>query len=284
VDIQHLTIQGSNSLNEDALLVREGARVFAVLDGSTSLHPYRGPNGETGGYLASRLVRDALNALSDDELRHADLRQLVLDANAKLRAEMLRQGVDVRDKLALWTTCIALARVSETAVEYVQAGDCMIVAIYGDGCIRPLTRDPVAWLDREAKRVMEEARSCGISDRGELFAAAAYPTMQSNRRRMNTLTSYTVVSGEPELADLLESGVANRIDLAKLLLVTDGLFPPPGIQEEPFPWLAEQIEQRTLAGYADWLCALEAGDPDCSRYPRYKRSDDKTAIYITMSL
>lgn len=279
--VEKLTIQGSNTFNEDSLVINDQKAIYGVIDGATSMVPYRGPNGETGGLLASRLISRHLESLNSEGASARPLHEEVLEANRKLRNEMEQNGVNIHDKRELWTAGIAAVQISNNYVDYVQAGDCMLVAYYKDGSIRVLTQDQVAPMDSLTRSKWVEGIQQGISSPLDLRAYVA-PQIQQNRLSLNTLNGYTVISGEPEVEDLLEFGRFNRIRLRGLLMVTDGLFLPnkKGEREANLEQLAERIEQDGLEHYANWLLDLEEKDPSCTEYPRFKKSDDKSAVLI----
>ncbi|WP_010272699.1 protein phosphatase 2C domain-containing protein [Paenibacillus senegalensis] len=280
IKVQKLTIQGSNTFNEDSLIINDHLAIYGVVDGATSMVPYRGPNGETGGLLASRLISEHLESLTGDSAEQP-LYSAVLEANRKLRESMEKSGINVEDKRELWTAGIAVVKITDHYVEFAQAGDCMLVAYYGDGSIRVLTQDQVAPLDSLTRSKWVEGIEKGLSSPLELREYVS-PQIQQNRLSLNTLNGYTVISGEPEVADLLEYGRMNRIRLSGLLMVTDGLFLPTkkGEKGATIEQLAERIKTDGLANYAKWLVELEENDPECTQYPRFKKSDDKTAVWI----
>jgi len=158
----------------------------------------------------------------------------------------------------------------------------MIVAVYQDGSLRTISRDQVAHIDLESKHIWEQGIENGIVKREDLWELVK-PIILQNKSKMNTMAGYSVMSGEPHLAEFIEYGRINRIQLKSLLLVTDGLFPHTERGGEPIDVIQElttSITNSTLAGYADWLFNLESDDKDCLRYPRFKVSDDKTGIWI----
>ncbi|MCS7462075.1 protein phosphatase 2C domain-containing protein [Paenibacillus doosanensis] len=286
MNIETISLQGTAEWNEDALVVNERLQLYGVLDGATSLHPYRGPNNETGGRLASRLIADYLESLGESDLSGDSLKPPVVEANRLLRKKMAESGIDVADKQALWTSALAIIRIREGWIDYAQVGDCMIAAIYRDGSVRTVSRDQVAHIDQQSKRIWEDGIRRGITSRSELWELVK-PTILQNKAKMNTSEGYSVLSGEPELEDWIEYGRINRIQLHGLLLVTDGLFLPAerggareSASQDAIRELALRIADQTLAGYADWLIKLELEDKDCQRYPRFKVSDDKTGIWI----
>lgn len=280
--IESISIRGTSDWNEDALIVNERLGLYGVADGATSLHPYRGPNGETGGYIASSLVREYMESLRSEESEGLRLDQLVAQANLRLFQAMKDADVDMDDPSALWTCALALLRVGDGSVEYAQVGDCMAAALYDDGSVRVLTRDQVDHIDQESRQVWIEGVRSGIARRDALWEMVK-PIIMKNKERMNKENGFCVLNGRPETAHWIEYGKINRSGLAALLIVSDGLFLPYSLDGTSRPGMDElmvRIREEGLHGYAEWLMALEAEDAECQVYPRFKVSDDKTGIWI----
>ena len=56
--MESYTRQGVGRLNEDAVVINDRLGIYGVLDGSTSLVPFESNDGKTGGFLASRFVKE----------------------------------------------------------------------------------------------------------------------------------------------------------------------------------------------------------------------------------
>ncbi|GIO32663.1 MULTISPECIES: protein phosphatase 2C domain-containing protein [Paenibacillus] len=283
MDIRHISIQGVGEWNEDAVIFRQDLQIYGVVDGATSLIPYRGANGETGGRLASQLIKKYFDQLGVGDGH--DLETHAKKANAKLGEEMRECGIRTDRKSELWTAALAAIRIQEHHIEYVQAGDCMVIAMYRDGAVRTLTRDQVAYIGEESLAIWKQGIEQGIHTKEELWETVKSRLLQ-NKEKMNTPEGYSVINGLPDADNYLEYGKINRIGLAGLLLATDGLFYPQPwpVQEDetgsPEERLLRRVVAEGLEGYAKWLLDLEQDDPECIRYPRFKRSDDKTGIWI----
>ncbi|WP_274363615.1 protein phosphatase 2C domain-containing protein [Paenibacillus thermotolerans] len=283
MNIEKLSIKGSGVWNEDALLAEEDRLVFGVIDGATSLVPFRGNQGETGGYLASRIIGDSVRKAVSGGGGNVSLRDSLVDANRELRLEMERCGIDTSAKEQLWGAAAVVVRIGERSVEYAQAGDCMLIAVYSDGTIRAVTRDQTAHLDGETHRLWAEGVANGLRSKDELWRCVL-PQIVSGRRLTNTAEGYAVLNGDPELEGYVEYGAINRIRLKALLLMSDGLYVPKPPGETPFnaEEACAKVMEMGLAEYVDWLVRLEQSDEACLRYPRVKTSDDKTAIWIEL--
>lgn len=278
--VNKLSVKGSASWNEDALVANEDLQIYGVIDGATSLVPFNGKNGETGGYLASLLIAEAFNAMGNEDMNRP-LSISLIEANRRLRAEMKSYGIDPLIKEELWGAAAVVIRICEHGIEYAQAGDCMLAAVYTDGTVRVVTRDQVAHLDRESHRLWAEGIAKGLRSKEDLWSYVR-PQIVSGRRLTNTAEGYAVVNGDPALADYLEHGVINRINLKALLLMSDGLYIPKPAGKPLFDAVevTEKVMEMGLTSFVDWVIRLEESDRDCIRYPRAKTSDDKTAIWI----
>lgn len=284
LNIEVLSIKGTSEWNEDALIMHEEAGVYGVLDGATSVVPFRGPQGETGGYLASNLVKEILESISVERWQQLTLREAVKEANMAMRNKMIEYGIDPEDKEQVWTTGIAMIRIRQQSIEFIQAGDCMIYALYRDGSIRAMTRDQLAMIDLQTLNRMKKYVDQGVTSNREMRKLIE-PVIRQNKAKMNTLEGYAALSGHPEVANLLEYGVFNRIQLAGILIITDGLFPYSESEstrvDEQLLWAG--VLEHGLHGYAQQLIDLEEADPECQRFIRFKTSDDKTAVWIRFS-
>lgn len=213
-----------------------------------------------------------------------DLEQLTREANRMLGLEMQSNGIPLDEKDQLWTAGLAVVRITDHYVEYVQSGDCMIMGAYTDGAVRMVTKDHVAHIDSESKQIWKEAIGSGVRSKDKLWEMVK-PRILKNKEKMNTPQGYSVLNGRSDAELFIEYGKINRIRLEELLLHTDGLYYPEGLMEElqsPEEALFRQMKTSGLTDYAQWLVNLENSDPECIEYPRFKISDDKSAVWIEL--
>ncbi|MDF9844029.1 MULTISPECIES: protein phosphatase 2C domain-containing protein [unclassified Paenibacillus] len=268
--VEKYTLQGDGQWNEDALIVNEPADIYGVVDGATSLSPYRNKEGMTGGYLAAQLA-----ATFFGEADGQALEKIAVQANARLREVMEAEGVDVLDASALWSAAYVIVKVNPHSIDYIQSGDCMLLCKYRDGAVRALTHTQVAHVDRLTLNRMEELRASGVEDPAEL-RRLLLPLLQDNRRKANTLEGYGVMNGSTEFPLFLEKGTFNRANVESLYLITDGLYS--GV--ESWESLLDSMDAKGLKGYTDELYAREQEDAMLLAVPRLKGSDDKTGMVL----
>lgn len=280
--IECISIAGSGTMNEDAYVINQEQRVFAVIDGVSSLSTgvQESEAARTSGARAAELVKRKLEAMDGKELLTACL----VDANDALREEMLLAEVDLKKKEALWGAAAAVVRVQDEHIDYAQTGDCMIFAVYADDTVRPLTYPQVHHLERIAFAKWEEGISQGLPTR-EALIASCRSILAENRYQANIQGGYGVINGDSACSQYIEYGRINRTELKAMVLLTDGLFMPrayggadPSWEETVLP-----IVHKGLQRYTDELLALENSDPECTKYVRFKKSDDKTGIYIQLA-
>ncbi|MGO4344900.1 PP2C family serine/threonine-protein phosphatase [Paenibacillus sp. MCAF9] len=279
-----ISVKGSSPWNEDALVLNPSLNMYGVIDGATSLVPFKGENGETGGYYAAQIISDYLQGMQNLPNKEWSPEEALLQANRKLREEMTRQGIDADRKEELWGACAILIRLDDHFIEYAQAGDCMLIAEYEDGSVRTVTHDQLAHVDNKTRALWAEGIEAGLRSSEDLWAYVK-PQIVSGRHTANTEEGYAVLNGDPALSRFLESGKINYIKLKTLLLMSDGLYEakPSGHEPANAEETARLVSAMGLEGYIQHLIGLEEGDPQCLRFPRVKKSDDKTAILINFT-
>ncbi|PFA62849.1 hypothetical protein CN378_17565 [Bacillus sp. AFS015802] len=279
MNLHYITIKGDGPLNEDTLIFNEKQSLFGVADGVSSLVPFTSRENLTGGYIASHTVKDALES---GEAEDQPLVEAVKKINEDLHRKMSGYGIDRHRKEQLWGTALAVVRVLDNGIEFIQSGDCMILAVYESGEVRPLTRLQVEHLEETAIEMWRECIRRGFRTRDEIMPRVKEQLI-ANRQLSNAANGYGVLNGEPEAVDYFEYGKINKVGLTHLILLTDGLFlPAESIPEGESYWefIAGSILQKGIQTYAEDLIALEEPDPQCITYPRFKKSDDKAGIVM----
>ena len=261
--------QGSGTLNEDAYFL--GHRICGVFDGATALNGAIYEDGKTGGYFAAKLACDAFRA------NNAPLLKLTHRANREILEAMQTKGVDLARKENLWCTSFAVVRIHTDAFEWVQSGDSLILAIDRDHRYQVLVPDRAH--DTETLCLWREMASCGHRRIFENLKEQIIAV----RRQMNV--TYGVLNGEPEALDFISQGHAPLSGIEHILLFTDGLIIP---REDPrddhrFDVLVERFLDGGLDAVYRYVHDLQAADPLCHKYPRFKPHDDIAAVAISMS-
>lgn len=260
-------------VNEDAF-GSEGAFAW-VIDGATGIGDFEcldaGSDAAWLSATASVLLAERI-AGGGGDLR-ALLAATMADLAARFAGETVRPPVARHQRP---TAAILLARFDDNGIDVIELGDCAMVARGGDGRVASVGAG-------RAGRVAEQAAAKRMRDHG---ATLGHPEvrrrMQAGRDRHNTPDGYWIFGLDPEAA---EHARCHRLELAApqtALLATDGfasLFEDYGRYDGPAALAA--AERSGLATLGDELRAIErVEDPDCLRYPRFKVSDDATALLV----
>lgn len=264
--IEHVFAQGSGPLNEDCLTCSDN--LFGVFDGASSLVPHLF-QGKTGAWWASRLISNEF-AKND-----ASLFELGSRANKQLQLQMTAMQVESKDNLHCWSASAAVCRLNENHIEWLQSGDCQILAITKEGKCRLLT--DYHNHDRETLKLWQRL----IASNDPEPRKKLRPQVEKVRRQMNR--SYGAFNGKPAALDFFRLGRHPIDKIRHLLIFTDGLLPPseePG-EEPDFCWLAKHFHSGGLQQVMQEIRQLEKSDPHCHRFPRFKQHDDIAAVAIS---
>jgi serine/threonine protein phosphatase PrpC len=283
--ITYLSIKGSSPLNEDAYICNESNHIYGVIDGATSLVPFASAEGETGGVLAAKVIAQYLN---DKELplthQPQDLIHILSKANELLRVSMDQNRVAMENKEELWSACAVLVHIDDHWIDYAQVGDCMLIVYYQDETIRVVTHDQLKHIDQLTLDRWAEGTAAGLITRDALWAYTK-PQIINGRKLANAPGGYGVLNGDPAFSNYAEYGTISRVGVKALLLISDGLYIPKTADAAKIDGAAELaflVREMGLQQFVDWLIGLEESDPECVKFPRVKKSDDKTALYIDL--
>lgn len=268
--IQSLSLAGSSvTPNDDR--AGESKRLAWVIDGATDLGP-PGLMGNRGGaaWLA-REAQGAFTAAPDAPIRSicADVADLLASAYAAART---------REPLGRWELPIAAflaARLAEDTLECAWLGDCV-------GLLRRGTTIARVGPVREAKDA-EAERAASLAEHGLGSVKRSAPILE-NLRASRSRPGIAVLGVEPETMRQLETRRLACAPGDELLLMTDGfsaLIDAYAVCDEVA--LFDALVAEGLASLGQRLRAIEAADSACARYPRFKTSDDATALWLRIA-
>lgn len=270
--IQSISLAGSSGIPNDD---RAGNRdtLAWVIDGATDL----GPPGLVGPRGGAAWLADQANA----ELAHA----ADAPADAVLRLLALRiadcfVAARARAPVGPWELPIAallVARLDDDALECAWLGDCSGLLRRTDGTVARLGRPPV-----ERDRETQLARDFADYGLGSLKGRDD-PLIESLRasRERPGLLSVLGVEGSAAAMETLRTACAPGDEL---LLMTDGfaaLIDSYGAYDAAR--LMDALPREGLAPLATALRKIENADDNCTRFPRFKISDDATALWLRIA-
>ena len=269
--IHSIGLAGDPAIPNDDRAGCTGNRAW-VIDGATDLGP-PGLMGARGGaaWLADQ-AQAAFAAAAD-----APVEALFADVGGRLIAGYA--AARTREPLGRWELPIAASlavRVDGDALDCGWLGDCVGLHHHAQGVTRlgPLR-------DRKDE---EAARAASLAQHGlgsiRTIAAPAIEALRASRGR----PGIRVLGVVPEVMANVET---QRVPCAlgdELLLMTDGfsaLIDAYGAYDEAGLFAA--VRERGLAALAEELRGIERDDAGCTRFARFKRSDDATALWLRIA-
>jgi hypothetical protein len=110
------------------------------------------------------------------------------------------------------------------------------------------------------------------------------PALRESRNRVNTEDGNWLFAPDPACADRAEEIRIPVAPGARILLASDGFLALASDYERYTPEeLFAAAATRGLESLGTELRAVEAADPEGTKFPRFKRSDDATALLLRVS-
>jgi hypothetical protein len=273
--------QGSGTINEDGLgFLGTAADVSTawIFDGVTGINEknFLG-SGSDAAWLVAKANDHLLKLASLDLPLHEVLSKLVqgLIADFKAAVKDLDLPVDYDPPAAC---LILLKRYGETW-QALRLGDSCLLARGSDGLHMSVAASPNNafdhWLSTEALK----RRDAGMLDIKELLAEFR-PQLLQGRKSRNSPGGYSILEASPsamKFAEYFELGAPHEI-----LLCTDGYY-------RAVDYYALHSEASLLDASLDFggvdsvlesIRNVEASDPACEKYLRFKPADDATAMAL----
>lgn len=270
--LESISLAGSN-LNEDAFA--HDAVAAVVMDGATPLGDPLMPGKSDAAWIAQFGARRVIAHLRDGEGPRKALRGALADAEKSFNALRLRDQEDV------WQTPAAsmmLAAETDEGVEFLWFGDC--AALVFDGEAVTVVGET---FDKKSTESDTARQAAAASNQP---ATARHHHIDMLRARRNTINSGSYWLFTP--AETAAGHVARRIIKVKpgavILLASDGFL---ALATDYGAYSADSLMQavmeRGLDVLGEELRAIENGDADGVKFPRFKTSDDATALLLKVT-
>ena len=135
---------------------------------------------------------------------------------------------------------------------------------------------------KESERARVEKASRGLKDRpaDAILRDEFLPALRASRNLVNTGSDW-LFAPDPACAEHAKSTNFEIANGALLLLASDGFLALASDYQRYSPdELLSAVQQHGLQRMADELRAIEMADPAGMKYPRFKTSDDATALLL----
>jgi len=304
--LQSLSLPGDPAKsNEDAFGFGDQAAV--VIDGATPLGDGLMPGPSDAAWIAQFGARRLLAHLRDGMSARKALRAALADTQKSFEAlrrhepeEMWQtpcasmmlafsppSALRIASDATGTSPASALTRAQgrrageKCEIEFLWFGDCAALLRLGDGPVTVIgeTFDKRA---AEAARAQTIAREKKLSPASGLSRPEFIGTLRATRNRINS-GNYWLFSPDVRAAAHVSRRVIKVAPGSTLLLASDGFL---ALASDYGAYSADSLmaaaQEKGLAALGEELRAIEAGDSGGDKFPRFKKSDDATALLLRL--
>ncbi|ATQ42081.1 PP2C family serine/threonine-protein phosphatase [Caulobacter mirabilis] len=242
-----------------------------VIDGATDLGA-PGLLGRQGGAAWIASAADAGFAAAEAGDLRETCGQMFEAVAQRFRAARRRE---ITGRWELPTAAFAAVQPVDGQVEIAWAADCAVLHRSGDG---------VRWLSPTPDRASESSAAASfgpLPDSGALSSQAILEDRRAHRSR----ALRSVLSPDPETSAIATAYARTPVRAGDmLLLMTDGFTAlADAYAAYDAAGLFEAVVTKGLPVLGEELRAIEQADSTCARYPRFKISDDATALWVRIA-
>jgi hypothetical protein len=277
-----LELRDSLSLPGDATKPNEDAfahapRFAAAIDGATGLGEQLMPGRSDAQWLAQFTARRlAAHARAEEGHLRDWLRFAAMEAEKSFAA--LRWRAPKENYEIPFASLIAVS-LGEGGLDAVWFGDCAALIRSSTGAVTLIGE---TFDKRAAER--ERAARLGPKPAGAGVREEFLPALRASRNKVNTKRGEWLFAPDGQCAPHAQAARAAVSIGALVLLATDGFLALAGDYARYSPQsLLATAESRGLAALGEELRTIEAGDPEGSTFPRFKKSDDATALLLSVA-
>jgi hypothetical protein len=172
-----------------------------------------------------------------------------------------------------------LAVADEGGVELLWYGDCAALVKQGDTAATVVGETFDKRAD-EARRAQALAKEMNLSPAAGLSRAEFIGSLRASRNRINS-ANHWLFSPDVKAASHVSRRVIKIKPGSEILLLTDGFL---ALASDYGAYSADSLMTAALSNglvpLGEELRAIEAGDSGGDRFPRFKKSDDATALLL----
>lgn len=271
-------VDGGSGVNEDR--VGQARRAAWVLDGATGLTDDSFTDAASdGAWFVDRFDRALSATVTDVERSLSEIVTECIETVASDFAALVSE--DDVDDAALPSGALALARWDETSLEYFVLGDCSLAVAHEDELVTHFGEGPRE-LDDEVVREMQSLLTEQGYSYGEAREAVS-DTLAAHRRLKNEPDGYWTLGLEPDAVDHATIGSHPRSTIEDACLFSDGFEPIVETYDLFRDWgtAMDYVRENGPVRTVRILRAVEESDPNCTRYPRLKPSDDAGFVLLS---
>jgi len=264
--------------NDDAWA--QTARAAVVLDGATNLGESLLPGDSDAAWIA-RFAARRLMAHIDDDAEAADALRAALEDAEKSFAGLRRRIPKENWENPYASMMFVVAQ--PTGVDALWFGDCGALVKRPDGAVE-IVGEAFAKRTAEARRVKMLAEAKGLAPASGTNRPEFLTALRAARNTVNSDKGGWLFGPDANAADHVPSTNLAATSGTIVLLASDGFLALVSDYERyDAAGLMAAAETKGLAALGEELRAIEEGDPEGRRFPRFKKSDDATALLLKLA-
>ena len=255
------------------------ANAALVIDGATPLGDGLMPGLSDAAWIAQFGARRVMAHLRDGHGARKALRAAVADAQKSFEA-LRRHPLE-----EMWQTPCAsmmLAVPGEGDVEFLWFGDCAALVKQGDAAVT-VVGESFDKRAAEALRAQKIGKEKNLSPAAGLSRPEFIGTLRATRNRINSGSTW-LFSPDAKAASHVSRRLVKGLPDSVLLLASDGFL---ALATDYGPYSADSLMtaamDKGLKALGEELRAIEGGDTGGDKFPRFKKSDDATALLLRLS-
>jgi hypothetical protein len=264
--------------NEDAVLAESFAAV--VMDGTTPVSESLLPGRSDAAWIAGFGARRLISHLKDGDSPRGALRHALADAERSF-AGLRRRAPRAPYELPYASMMMAVP--CDSGFDALWYGDCSaLVQPAGAKCeVIGQALDKRASESADARRFMEEK---GLAPVEALAREEFLPLFRKGRNKVSRPGKSWLFSPVTEASEHVAHVRIAAPAGTLVLLCSDGFLAlASGYSVCDAPGLVAAAVSKGLKALGEELRAFEDGDPEGRRFPRFKKSDDATAVLLKLS-
>ncbi|HSM96882.1 MAG TPA: protein phosphatase 2C domain-containing protein [Rhizomicrobium sp.] len=263
--------------NDDAFAHIDGAAV--VMDGATGLGESLMPGKSDAAWLATFGARRLMAYMRDGALPQEAVSAALFDAQTSFEALRRRPPADT------WETPFSsMMFVAEYAqgVEALWFGDCAALVKRGGAPVE-IVGDALEKRQNEARRVAKLAEKHGLSPAAGINRPEYMEALRKARNFVNT-NGHWAFGPDVRAADHVSSKRIRAPKGTALLLCSDGFLAlASDYNAYDADALVASAQSKGLKALGEELRAIERNDAEGRKFPRFKTSDDATALLLRVA-
>ena len=267
--------------NEDAWGMNGGEAAW-VIDGATGLGEQllRGALSDAAAYAQQANIQFKSTLKEKNTDLRTDLRRTVKALGEWVQSNLIREPESLFE---LPSAATGLIKINSDKLNMAFLGDIKCILGRGQNCIT-YGSSPLEALERNMLEELAGLQRRFPDATAEEIRNALNPILRQNRSLMNTENGYWVMSDDTRAAEHAYCATDSIEPGDQILLMSDGFYRLIDTFNlySPHNLMARATAPNGLSFLYNELRIVENSDPDGRRYPRVKKSDDATAIFLTI--